>query len=348
MNRYDRQQKTSGGADLDERWSQLRILLVGCGGVGTPLAQALVRGGIGKLTILDGDRVRETDLHRQTLFLEEHARQSVAKATAALATLQQIGGRTTIEAVADMLTPSNAEHLFLNHDIVLDATDNIAARLLIDRTALTTGVGWIHSGAIADRWVAASFLPPGSPCYHCWVPVTPEPGSIGTCESEGVLPVACLAAASCVLRLLTSWLRDGGDSDRLEATRKIIRGSVDEGETIVHLQADPRCPHCSEVLEAGSRGGEANSVHLRKLCGAGSIETWLDLDLDEVENRLRQFDTTLQIERGSVSVRAKDEHGALICYRNGRALLTGNHAQHLETARELLEGWLGDDALVRL
>ncbi len=160
--------------------------------------------------------------------------------------------------------------------------------------------------------------------------------------------MACLAAASCVLRLLTSWLRDGGDSDRLEATRKIIRVSVDEGETIVHLQADPRCPHCSEDLEAGSRWSEANSVHLRKLCGAGSIETWLKLDLDEVEVRLRRFDTTLQIERGSVSVRAKDEHGALICYRNGRALLTGNHAQHLETARALLEGWLGDDALVRL
>ena len=348
MNRYDRQQKTRGGADLDARWSQLRILLIGCGGVGTPLAQSLVRGGIGALTILDGDRVRETDLHRQTLFHEEDARQSVAKATAALKTLEQIGGRTKIEAIPDMLTPSNASGLFSSHDIVLDATDHIPARLLIDRTALTTGVGWIHSGAIADRWVAASFLPPGSPCYHCWVPSSPEPGFIGTCESEGVLPVACLAAATGVLRLLTSWLRNCDASDHLDRTRKIIRGSVDEGETIVRLQADPQCPHCSEDPSSAPRSLAANSVLLRKLCGAGSIETWLDLDLDEVENRLRQFDTTLKIERGSVSLRAEDEHGALICYHNGRALLTGNHAQQLEAARDLLEGWLGDDALVRL
>jgi len=347
LSRYDRQQRTRGGTELDERWSRLRILLVGCGGVGTPLAQSLVRGGIGTLTILDGDRVRETDLHRQTLFLEQDADQSVAKATAALRTLEQIGGRTRIEAVADMLTPNNASDIFSRHDVVLDATDHIPARLLIDRTSLATGVGWIHSGAIADRWVAASFLPPGSPCFHCWIPESPEPGSIGTCQTEGVLPVACLAAACAVLRLLTSWIRCTDRSNHLDNTRKIIRGSVDKGETIVQLQTDPQCPHCSRDVIGSARSTDTGSVHLRKLCGAGSIEAWLDLDLDEIETRLRHVDNNLLISRGSVSVRAEDEHGALICYHDGRALLTGNHGKEIDHAKSLLDAWLGEDALVR-
>lgn len=347
MSRYDRQQRIPGGLLLDDRWRQLRILLVGCGGVGTPLAQTLVRGGIGFLTILDGDRVRETDLHRQTLYDEQDARKSAAKAMAARRSLEKIGGRTIITAVPQMLTPANADQLFRQHDVVLDATDHIAARLLIDRTALSTGVGWIHSAAIADRWVAASFLPPGSPCYHCWVPESPQPGAIGTCESEGVLPVTCLAAAAAVLRLLTSWLNNNSSANAPTGTRKIIRGSIDGDETCVTLNVDPGCPHCSHQAAASSGPGSSDRVHLRKLCGAGSIEAWLDLDLDQIEMRLRGLETSPEIFRGSVSVKAQDSEGQLICYHDGRALITGNHGKQLDTARTLLDRWLGEDALVR-
>lgn len=347
MSRYDRQQRIPGGEKLDEQWSQIRILLVGCGGVGTPLAQSLVRSGIGFLTIIDGDRVRETDLHRQTLFEDQDATLSVAKVTAAQRTLNKIGGRTHIEAIPEMLTPTNASDLFRQHDVILDATDHIAARLLIDRTALATGVGWIHSGAIADRWVAASFLPPGRPCYHCWVPESPQPGSIGSCESEGVLPVACLAAATAVLRLLTSWLRNSSSSQTTKNTRKIIRGSLEEGETTVTLPIDPDCSHCSEQSSGSSQQRLTERTHLRKLCGAGTIEAWLGLDLEQVESRLRSAKENPQISRGAVSLKAQDAEGELICFPDGRALITGNHAQKIETARALLNQWIGEDALAR-
>ncbi|MGE4619346.1 MAG: HesA/MoeB/ThiF family protein [Planctomycetota bacterium] len=352
MSRYDRQQKIHGGKPLDERWRKLRILLVGCGGVGTPLAQSLVRSGIGTLTILDGDRVRQTDLHRQTLYLEEDARLGVAKATAAGHALQLIGGRTRIETVPEMLTPANAVSLFQRHDIVLDATDHIPARLLIDKTALATGTGWIHAAAIADRWVAASFVPPGSPCYHCWVPESPTAGSIGTCETEGILPVACLAAATAVLRLLTSWLRSSAEPDAtpgvdFENKRIIIRGSIDDGETTVQLPQDPHCWHCSENSEDSPQNTMPDRTHLRKLCGAGAVEAWLDLGLDEIDQRLQQLENKIEISRGSFSIRAADQSGSLICYHDGRALIVGNHGAELANARRLLENWLGEDALAR-
>ena len=74
------------------------------------------------------------------------------------------------------------------HDLVLDATDHIGVRSLIQQISLETGIGWIHSGAIADRWVAASFAPPGSPCYHCWVSPEASKADLGTCENRGRTP----------------------------------------------------------------------------------------------------------------------------------------------------------------
>ncbi len=353
LGRYDRQQRVPQGVALDRDWQRLRVLLVGCGGVGTVLAQSLVRSGVGGLTVVDGDRIRETDLHRQLLYRDEDAMRGRSKAEAARQDLCTIGGRTVVDALPQMLTPKNAEALFYSHDVVLDATDNIQARSLIDLTAMRTGVGWIHSGAIADRWVAASFLQPGTPCYHCWVAEDPAPGSIGTCETDGVLQVSCLAAASLVIRLLTAQMRSTPEDAPRQTTRTIIRGSVDQGESCVELFADPGCTRCGNVSsrDVSSRSSTPEldpRVYLRKLCGIGSVETWLNIDFDEIETRLGQLQDSGQLHRGATAIRREDRGGALICYRDGRALVTGDHANDLDEARGLLERWLGTDALCRL
>ncbi len=353
MGRYDRQQRVPRWAALDRDWQRLRVLLVGCGGVGTILAQSLVRSGVGCLTVVDGDRIRESDLHRQLLYFDEDVAQGRSKAEAARHALCKIGGRTVVDALPQMLTPKNAEALFSGHDVVLDATDNIQTRSLIDLTAMRTGVGWIHSGAIADHWVAASFLPPGTPCYHCWVAEEPAPGSIGTCETDGVLQVSCLAAASVVIRLLTAQLLSTPEGTPRQLTRTIIRGSVDQGETCVELVADPGCARCGDVSsgDGSSRSsslGLDQQVYLRKLCGIGSVETWLNIDFDEIETRLGQIQDSGQLRRGATAIRREDRGGALICYRDGRALVTGDHANDLDGAKGLLERWLGADALCRL
>lgn len=351
MDRYDRQLRMTGGTDLDRDWQRLRVLLVGCGGVGTILAQTLVRSGIGFLTLLDGDRVRVTDLHRQVLYHPEDADGGRAKVTVAGRELHKIGGRTQLKMIPEMLTPTNAKAHFLAHDVVMDATDHIAARTLIDQTAMQTGVGWIHSGAIADRWVAASFLPPGTPCYHCWVAESPAPGAIGTCESDGVLPVACLAAAAAAIRLLVNEIRrphqNNLDHESPASTRRtILRGTIADGEKTVELEADPDCSRCGNRSQStASDRQERSGVHLRKLCGSGSVETWLQLDLDEIESRLLQLDSEIRWNRSATAIRSDGPSGSLICYRDGRALLTGNHSETIEQAQQQLESWLGKDAL---
>ena len=86
-------------------------------------------------------------------------------------------------------------------------------------------------------------------------------------------------------------------------------------------------------------------MHLRKLCGSGSVETWLQLDLDEIESRLLQLDSEIRWNRSATAIRSDGFFGSLICYCDGRALLIGNHSETIEQAQQQLESWLGKDAL---
>ena len=321
LQRYDRQRKVHNGAILDDHWAQASVLLVGVGGVGSPLAQMLHRNGLGKLTLADGDRVQSTDLHRQILYTDEDVQQGLPKVRAAKRALESQGGRCVVETHEGNLTPRNVLDLFRGHDVVIDATDHVAARSLIQKASLQTGIGWIHSAAIADRWVAASFNPPGSPCYHCWVDPRLDQYPLGTCETEGVLPAACFAAASAVLRLLTESLRTGPDNDSpRDQIRRIIRGSLTDGETWVELAEDPSCPTCSDQGKA-TRIRESESTSgtypVRRLCGSGSLETWIDVGLDQIEKVLQKSSGTENYSRSPWSLRVEDPAGAIICFEVG-------------------------------
>ena len=331
----------AGGKPLDAAWAQTSVLLVGLGGVGSPLAQFLTRSGLGKLTLVDGDRVAVTDLHRQVLYDDEDVLKGTPKAEAACRSLQRIGGRTSLHSYAGMLTPRNADELFGDHEFVIDATDHIAARSLIQEVSLRTGIGWFHSAAIADRWVAASFTPPGSPCYHCWVSRELNHTAIGTCETEGVLPASCLAAASAVLRLLTETLHSPAESQTPGSkVRRILRGSLGTGEEWIELVADPECPTCSDSglrdVESGSQMHRDDRFTLRKLCGSGTLEVWIDEDLEKMQSRLLKSGQIQDAREHPFSLRIVEPTGVITCYRDGRALITGELAQRPEVAKERL------------
>lgn len=342
MERYDRQRRVQSGIPLDETWAKASLLLVGIGGVGSPLAQILHRSGIGELTLVDGDRIHTTDLHRQVLYSEQDVKDGTPKVVSAAKNLEQLGGRTHLRTYEGMLTPRNALELFEGHDFVIDATDHIAVRSLIQKTSLQTGIGWFHSAAIADRWVAADFNPPGSPCYHCWVSPEMDQYPLGTCETEGVLPATCFAAAAAVMRLLTTRLLNDAQSDpKTEAApstlRKYLRGSLTAGERWVELEADPNCPTCSDqgLLKIQPQDSKSQWV-VRRLCGSGTLEVWIQESLDDLEEKLRNSGMNQCIHRKPWSLRIEEPSGAITCYRDGRALITGKLADDAELATERL------------
>lgn len=139
--RYCRQIALPGiGRDGQARLSGTRVAVVGCGGIGSVLSQIMVRMGVGRVTVIDGDRPDVTNLHRQILFDEFEVAAGRPKATAAVEKLGKIDSRADVAGINEPLVATNADRLLAGHDVILDGTDNLATRRLINEWSIAKGV----------------------------------------------------------------------------------------------------------------------------------------------------------------------------------------------------------------
>jgi adenylyltransferase/sulfurtransferase len=214
--RFDRQVRF---APLGERGQALlesrRVLLVGCGALGGILAQSLTRAGVGHLRLVDRDIVEETNLPRQVLYDAEHARTSALKVEAARETLARIGGPTELEPRAVHLDADNIDDLAEGCDLILDGTDNLSTRYLINDYCIEERVPWIFGAVVAGGGLVLPVLPGRGPCLRCVFDSPPPAGSLPTCDTAGViLPAVGLVAsmqAGLALRLLARDEEDSAD-----------------------------------------------------------------------------------------------------------------------------------------
>src|ERR1051325_6901302 len=131
--RYSRQILFSGiGSEGQSRLAQSRIVIIGCGALGTAQAEALARAGVGSLRIVDRDFVEESNLQRQTMFTERDALAGLPKAVACVSHLAEINGEVRAEAFVADVNHANVEGFVRDVDVVLDGTDNFATRYLIN------------------------------------------------------------------------------------------------------------------------------------------------------------------------------------------------------------------------
>src|SRR5580658_409873 len=126
------------GEEGQERLREASAVVVGCGALGTALANLLVRAGVGRLRIVDRDFVEFSNLQRQTLFDEADARAALPKAVAAERRLAAINSDVRVEGVVADLTARNAAELLTGFDLILDGTDNFESRLLLNDAALSS------------------------------------------------------------------------------------------------------------------------------------------------------------------------------------------------------------------
>src|SRR6202795_2590875 len=138
------------GETGQERLSASPAVLVGCGALGTALANLLVRAGLGKLRIVDRDFVEASNLQRQTLFEEADAREALPKAVAAERRLAGINSEATIEGVVDDVPPAHVHDLLGGFPLLLDGIDNFETRLLINDYSVSSGAPWIYAAVVAS------------------------------------------------------------------------------------------------------------------------------------------------------------------------------------------------------
>ena len=170
MERYERQMLVKEiGTEGQKRLGQARVLLVGCGGLGTNIANILVRAGVGFIRIIDKDRVELSNLQRQCLYDEEDAAVNLPKVEAARRVLTRINSSVEIETLAEELTAENIKKYTADVHLVMDGTDNFATRFLINRTCVEQGLPWIHGGC-QPQWGGDGLPTPKAPAWNAYTP----------------------------------------------------------------------------------------------------------------------------------------------------------------------------------
>ncbi|GAA4326352.1 HesA/MoeB/ThiF family protein [Pontixanthobacter gangjinensis] len=184
--RYDRQIKLDEvGVSGQEKLRNASVLIVGVGGLGCPAAQYLVGAGIGRLGLIDHDRVSLSNLHRQLLFTEEDLGKS--KAVVSKSRLQQINSEVEIDVFEEPLSLDNAENLFQLYDIILDGTDNFETKYLINDACILTEKPWVYASIYKNEGQLSVFNFQDGPSYRCLFPKTTRQNI--SCEATGVLGV---------------------------------------------------------------------------------------------------------------------------------------------------------------
>src|ERR1700681_1974122 len=184
-----------------QRLLQSSAVMVGCGALGTALANLLVRAGVGKLRIVDRDFVEPSNLQRQTLFEESDAHEALPKAVAAERRLRAINSGIIVEGIVADVGAKNAEDLLRGFPLILDGTDNFETRFLLNDIAIHLGVPWIYAAVVASYGVTLTVRPGETACLACALEseswnASRTTGTEDTCDTVGVLGAAAGVIAS--------------------------------------------------------------------------------------------------------------------------------------------------------
>ena len=187
LNRYARHivLRELGGPG-QKRLKQARVLVIGAGGLGSPVLLYLAAAGVGTLGVIDDDTVDGSNLQRQVIHTE--ARIGMPKVFSAEAALKALNPFVTVRPYHRRLDEEIAADLFADYDLILDGTDNFETRYLANRVAVAQGKPLI-SGALAQWEGQVSVFDPahGAPCYQCIFPEAPAPGLAPSCAEAGVI-----------------------------------------------------------------------------------------------------------------------------------------------------------------
>jgi adenylyltransferase/sulfurtransferase len=269
LQRYHRQMLLPQiGPQGQRRLAAARVLVVGCGALGTVLTDQLVRAGVGHLTLVDRDIVELTNLQRQTLFDERDAADEVPKVVAAANRLRSINSTVEITSHVTDVHPGNIEDLLKpGFHLLLDGTDNVQTRYLLNDVSVKHGLPWVYGAAVSTEGRVMSIVPTVTPCLRCVFPKPPSPQELPTCDTAGVLGMgtAIVGAYQAIeaLKLLTG----------AAPSPQIIRLDFWQPRTHVLDLTDarrPDCPCCADCRFDYLNAPSADSA--ATLCGRDAVQ----------------------------------------------------------------------------
>ncbi len=269
------------GEEGQLRLKRARVLVVGAGGLGSPVAMYLAAAGIGTIGIVDFDEVDVTNLHRQIM----HGSADVGrpKIESAVARLRDLNPNTAVEPYRDRLTSANALEIAGRYDLIVDGTDNFATRYLINDAAILLGIPNVYGSIHRFEGQASVFGAKNGPCYRCLFREPPPPDLVPNCAEAGVLGVlpgliGTIQATEAIKMILNL-------GEPLVGRLLLVDAATMTFRTIA-IRKDPECPACGtreirELRDYDAYCGTADPM-------AQSESEVEEISAGELERRLRE------------------------------------------------------------
>jgi sulfur-carrier protein adenylyltransferase/sulfurtransferase len=227
--------------DGQKKLKQARVLTIGAGGLGAPLAMYLAAAGVGTLGIVDFDVVDESNLQRQII----HGTSDIGrpKMESAHDRINDINPNVHVEAYEEALSSENALEIFKDFDVIVDGTDNFPTRYLVNDACVLTGKPNVYGSIFRFEGQASVFWAKEGPCYRCLYPEPPPPGLVPSCAEGGVLgilpgAIGTIQATETVKLIL-------GIGEPLVG-RLLLYDALGMSFREMKLRKDPNCPVCGE------------------------------------------------------------------------------------------------------
>jgi molybdopterin/thiamine biosynthesis adenylyltransferase/rhodanese-related sulfurtransferase len=314
------------GMEGQQKLKAARVLCIGAGGLGSPLALYLAAAGVGTLGIVDFDVVDYTNLQRQII----HSTADVGrkKLDSAAEKLKAINPFLNIRTFETKLTSENALELFADFDIVADGTDNFPTRYLVNDACVLTGKPNVYGSIFRFEGQASVFATEEGPCYRCLYPEPPPPGLVPSCAEGGVLGIlpglVGVMQATEVIKLII------GKGEPLIG-RLLLIDALGMKFRELKLRKNPNCPVC------GTHPTITKLIDYNEFCGIRGEERPVtndsgDIQVEELKRRLDAGEDIFVLD-------VREPHEYQICNINGYLIPLGDlpkRVNELDSSREIV------------
>ena len=313
------------GMEGQQKLKAARVLCIGAGGLGSPLALYLAAAGVGTLGIVDFDIVDVTNLQRQILHTTDDVGRR--KLDSAADKLKALNPHLNLQTYETRLTSENALDLFRQFDMVADGTDNFPTRYLVNDACVLTGKPNIYGSIFRFEGQASVFATEGGPCYRCLYPEPPPPGLVPSCAEGGVLGIlpglVGVIQATEVIKLIL------GQGDSLVG-RLLLVDALGMKFRELKLRKNPDCPAC------GTNPTIKQLIDYNEFCGIRGQESAAaapgvpEITVEELKRKIDAKEHVLVLD-------VREPHEYQICNLGGHLIPLGDlpkRISELEPGRE--------------
>jgi molybdopterin/thiamine biosynthesis adenylyltransferase/rhodanese-related sulfurtransferase len=303
-----------------------KVLCIGAGGLGSPLALYLAAAGVGTLGIVDFDVVDYTNLQRQII----HSTADVGrkKLDSAAEKLKAINPFLEIRKFETRLSSDNALDIFQDFDIIADGTDNFPTRYLVNDACVLTGKPNVYGSIFRFEGQASVFATEDGPCYRCLYPEPPPPGLVPSCAEGGVLGilpglVGVIQATETIKLIL-------GSGNPLIG-RLLLVDALGMKFRELKLRKNPDCPAC------GTHPTVTKLIDYNEFCGIRGEEAPVEAGVPEIQ--VEELKRRLDAGEDLVVLDVREPHEYQICNINGHLIPLGElprRVHELDSSREIV------------